>query len=165
MNPVIDVAIEAEEWSALRSPEALASAALGAAIEAGAVSLAAGAEVSIVLCDDAFIADLNRRWREIDKPTNVLAFPAGGDPATAAVLGDIVIAFETAAREAKEAGISLNDHVAHLLVHGFLHLVGYDHVDDVEAEEMERLEVRTLALLGIADPYDGGGVMLAAGQR
>lgn len=165
MSVEIDVAIEAEGWVSLDAPEALAQAAIGAAVEAGALSLAAGAEVSLVLCDDSFIAGLNRKWRGIDKPTNVLAFPSGGDPATASVLGDIVIAFETAAREAGEAEISLHDHVAHLVVHGFLHLVGYDHIDDDEAEEMERLEVRTLALLGIADPYDGGGVMLAAGQR
>lgn len=162
MSPVIDIAIEAEGWSVLEAPEALARAVVGAAGQAGAVSLATGAEVSIVLCDDSFIADLNRRWRGIDRPTNVLAFPSGADPATAPVLGDIVIAFETAAREAAAAEISLRDHVAHLMAHGFLHLVGYDHVDAGEAEEMEDLEVRILAMLGIANPY-GGGLVLAAG--
>ncbi len=167
MSVVIDIAIEAEGWVALVAPEALAEAVVGAAVEAGSLSLAPGVEVSIVLCDDGFIAGLNRRWRGIDTPTNVLAFPSGADPATAPVLGDIVIAFETAAREAAATEVSLHDHVAHLVTHGFLHLVGYDHEDDVEAEVMERLEVRVLALLGIADPYggelDGGGLILAAG--
>lgn len=168
-KPVIDIAIEAEGWASLDAPEALAEAVVGAAVEVGEVSLVPGVEVSIVLCDDAFIAELNQRWRGIGKPTNVLAFPSGADPATTPVLGDIVIAFETAAREAAAAEISLHDHAAHLVTHGFLHLVGYDHVDEVEAEVMERLEVEVLARLGIADPYggglDGGGLILAAGQR
>lgn len=162
MSPVIDIAIEAEGWSALEAPEALAKAVVGAAVEAGALSLAPGAEISIVLCGDNFIADLNKRWRGIDRPTNVLAFPSSTDPAAAPVLGDIVIAFETAAQEAVAAEITLRDHVAHLVAHGFLHLVGYDHVDEVEAEEMEMLETRILAMLGIADPY-GGGLVLATG--
>lgn len=162
MTPVIDVAIETDAWRALEAPEVLATAVVAAALEVAALSLAADAEVSIVLCDDSFIADLNRKWRGIDKPTNVLAFPSGADPATTSVLGDIVIAYETAAREAVAAEVTLLDHVAHLMAHGFLHLVGYDHIDETEAEEMERLEVRILALLGIANPY-GGGLVLAAG--
>jgi probable rRNA maturation factor len=162
MSPVIDVAIEADGWRALDAPEALATAVVAAALETASLSLVAEAEVSIVLCDDSFIADLNRRWRGIDKPTNVLAFPSGADPSTTSVLGDIVIAYETAAREAAAAEITLRDHVAHLVAHGFLHLVGYDHIDETEAEEMERLEVEILALLGIANPY-GGGLVLAAG--
>jgi probable rRNA maturation factor len=193
MTPVIDIAIEAEGWSALDAPAALASAVVEAAVEAGALSLAAGAEVSIVLCDDGFIADLNRKWRGIDRPTNVLAFPSGtylarppeiesrsaerdaqrssrerdcaGKPAAGfphPALGDIVIALETAMREAEAAEITLRDHVAHLVAHGFLHLVGYDHSDPVEAEQMEALEVGILARLGISDPY-GGGLVLVTG--
>lgn len=161
MSVVIDIAIEAEGWSELDSPEALARAVVGSAVEAAALELAEGAEVSIVLCDNSFIADLNRQWRGLDKPTNVLAFPSGADPATVPVLGDIVIALETATREAEAAGISLYDHVAHLMAHGFLHLVGYDHVEEAQAEEMEAMEVRILAMLGIANPY-GGSVALAA---
>ncbi len=162
MSVVIDIATEAEGWSGLDAPEVLAEAVIRAAVEAAALGLAEGAEVSIVLCDDSFIAALNKRWRGIDKPTNVLAFPSGADPATAPVLGDIVIAFETAAREAAVAEIALHDHVAHLLAHGFLHLVGYDHVEEAQAEAMEAIEVRILAMLGIANPY-GGGLVLAAG--
>lgn len=164
MSRVIDMAIEADSWSALDAPEALAAAVVEAAVEAGGLSLAPDAETSIVLCDDGFIADLNRHWRGIDKATNVLAFPSGADPAAAPVLGDIVIAFETTAGEAAAAGISLRDHVAHLLAHGFLHLVGYDHETAAEAEKMEALEVRILAMLGIADPY-GGGLVSAADNR
>jgi probable rRNA maturation factor len=164
MTPTIDMAIEADAWSALDAPEILAGAVVEAAVEAAALSLLPGVEVSILLCDDAFIADLNRRWRGVDKPTNVLAFPSGADPTAAPVLGDIVIAFETAAREAAAADISLHDHVVHLVAHGFLHLVGYDHIDPVEAEEMEALEVTILARLGIADPY-GGGLVLATGRE
>jgi probable rRNA maturation factor len=162
MSLVIDVAIEAKAWVALDAPEALADAVIAGAVEAGGFALTEGAEVSIVLCDDGFIADLNGKWRGVPKPTNVLAFPSGIDPASAPVLGDIVIAFETTAREAAEARISLRDHVAHLLAHGFLHLLGYDHVDEAEAEEMEAMEVRVLDLLGIANPY-GGSVAIAAG--
>ncbi len=163
-KPVIDIVIEADGWRALDAPETLAKAVIAATVEAGGLSLATGAEVSILLCDDGFITDLNRRWRGIDRPTNVLAFPSGTDPAATCVLGDIVIAFETAAREAAAADISLREHVAHLVTHGFLHLVGYDHIDAAEADAMEALEVAILAMLGIADPY-GGGVVLAAGQR
>lgn len=153
MKPVIDIAVEAPGWGALDDPHGLAETAILAAIEDSAVRLAEGVEISIVLCDDAFIAELNKKWRGLDKPTNVLAFPAGGDPSAAAVLGDIVIAFETTAAEANQAGAPLRDRVAHLLVHGFLHLVGYDHVEDADADRMEALETKIAARLGIADPY------------
>jgi len=153
MTPVIDLAIEAAGWTALEGPSRLAEDAIGAAIAQSGVRLAEGAEVSIVLCDDAFIAELNRKWRGVDKPTNVLSFPSGGDPGRTPILGDIVIAFETTEKEALEAGKPLRDHVAHLLAHGFLHLIGYDHIDDAEAQEMEALERDILARLGIDDPY------------
>jgi probable rRNA maturation factor len=153
MNPVIDVAIEAEDWASLDAPSHLAEAAILAAIgESGAV-LAANAEISVLFCDDRFIRDLNRKWRGIDKPANVLSFPAGGDAASAPLLGDIVIAFETASQEASEAGKPLRDHVAHLLVHGFLHLVGHDHIGAAEAGTMEALERTILERLGIADTF------------
>ena len=109
-------------------------------IRQSGVRVADGAEISIVLCDDAFIAGLNRKWRQLDKPTNVLSFPSGGPISSTPVLGDIVIAFETASKEADEAAKPLRDHVAHLLAHGFLHLIGYDHAADTEAEAMEALE-------------------------
>ena len=153
MNPVIDVAIEAEVWASLDDPSQLAEAAILAAIGESGVSLAANAEISVVLCDDGFIRDLNRKWRGIDQPANVLSFAAGGNPAFAPLLGDIVIAFETAALEAAAAGRPLRDHVAHLLVHGFLHLIGHDHAAAAEAERMEALERAILGRLKIADPF------------
>jgi probable rRNA maturation factor len=153
MSLVIDVAIEAENWASLEAPSQLAEAAIGAAIQRTTIVLPADAEVSILFCDDAFIRDLNRKWRGIDKPTNVLSFPTGGDPSSTPLLGDIVIAYETAAREALEAKKPLRDHVAHLLVHGFLHLIGYDHSEAAEAETMETHERAILAKLGISDPY------------
>ena len=114
------------------------------------------AELSILLTDDKNIAQLNHRWRKQDKPTNVLSFPSetvsigeeGG-----AVLGDIAISVETAEREAGLENRSFDDHFTHLMVHGFLHLFGYDHLTDDDAETMENLERKILAGLGIADPY------------
>ena len=113
-------------------------------------------ELAIVLTDDSAIRALNRDWRGKDEPTNVLSFPAKeartGDDAPR-MLGDIVIAYETAAREAEIEGKPLMHHVAHLAVHGFLHLVGYDHEASEAADAMERLEVAILARLGVPDPY------------
>lgn len=153
MTPVIDLAIEAEAWMSVADLEGLAAAVIGAAIAQSGAKLAEGAEVSILLCDDAFIQQLNRKWRGVDKPTNVLSFPSGGEPGATPVLGDIVIAFETTSREALAAARPLRNHVAHLLAHGFLHLIGYDHIEDADAEAMETLERRVLARLGIDDPY------------
>ena len=153
INVVIEVAIEAGDWASLEAPSQLARTAILAAAQESRIALASNAEISVVLCDDAFIRELNRKWRGRDEPTNVLSFPAGGDPASASLLGDIVIAFETALREAVAAGKPLRDHVAHLLVHGFLHLIGHDHEEAAEAELMEALERVSLARLGIADPY------------
>ncbi len=153
MNPLIDIAVEAAEWAQLEDVPCLAEAAILAAISASGAALRPDTEVSLLLCDDAFIQNLNRAWRGIDRPTNVLSFPAGKDAAAAGLLGDIVIALETAAREAGAAQISLRDHVAHLLVHGFLHLAGHDHIEAPEAEAMEGIERAALGRLGIADPY------------
>ncbi len=116
----------------------------------------AGAEIAIVLADDALIAKLNRVYRGVAKPTNVLAFP-GAEPARPgappAPLGDVVVAYGTVAREARAQGKRLADHLAHLVVHGVLHLLGYDHVSAGEARRMEALEVAILDDLGVADPY------------
>ncbi len=108
--------------------------------------------------DDASIREINAEWRQQDKPTNVLSFPAfpvtpGEKPGP--MLGDIVIARETVEREAVDLGKSFEEHLTHLLVHGFLHLLGYDHMETEEAEEMEALETRILASLGLSDPYAG----------
>lgn len=113
-------------------------------------------EISLVFTDDAAIRAVNREWRDQDKPTNVLSFPAfpllpGGRPGP--MLGDIVLAEETLRREALDLSIAFDDHLTHLLVHGFLHLFGYDHMTDEEAAVMEGLETRILAELGLPDPY------------
>lgn len=119
-------------------------------------------EISVKLSDDAEVQQLNAAYRGKDKPTNVLSFPmvqpdligslANTDDGEV-LLGDIILALETCAREALERGISLADHATHLIVHGTLHLVGHDHENDADAEMMEAIETRTLATLGLSDPY------------
>ena len=110
-------------------------------------------EVTILLTDDAEMRELNRAWRGKDAPTNVLSFPASDQLAEPGPLGDVVLAYETICDEAHKARISLADHVSHLVIHGLLHLLGRDHMDDDEAEQMEALERTALATLGITDPY------------
>jgi probable rRNA maturation factor len=154
MSPTIDIAVESPDWDDVDA-QSLAEQVFGAAIDQSGVKLTSGAEISILLCNDAFIRDLNHKWRGIDKATNVLSFPSGEPIAKAQVLGDIVIAFETLKREAEEEGKSFRDHFAHLLAHGFLHLIGHDHLVEAEAERMEALERQVLAALGIDDPYRG----------
>jgi probable rRNA maturation factor len=121
-----------------------------------ALEVLPGAELSIVLTDDAGMARINGQWRGKDKPTNVLSFPgsqlAPGD-AAGPVLGDIVLARETIEREASLEGKPIDDHLLHLVIHGFLHLFGYDHENEADAATMENLESRALAVLGVKDPY------------
>ena len=150
-----DISVECELWSKLTDLDALVEHALQAArLEAGK-TLFNEAEVSLLFCDDGRIQELNRDWRGLDKPTNVLSFPAVSADrlASAPLLGDIAIAFETVTKEARDENKTLSDHTSHMIVHGFLHLLGYDHENEKEAEEMEDLERRALARLGIADPY------------
>jgi probable rRNA maturation factor len=111
--------------------------------------------VTLVLTGDDEMRGLNRLWRGKDAPTNVLSFPADADR-DRGFLGDIVVAYETAHSEAKERGISFVDHVSHLVVHGMLHLLGFDHADDADALRMERVERVALASIGVADPYADG---------
>ena len=117
-------------------------------------------EVAVSLADDALQQQLNRDWRGVDHPTNVLAFPAWTrgapiPPAAPLLLGDVVLAFETVVHEAEEQGKALADHLSHLIVHGVLHLFGYDHASEAEAVIMEALETSILAKLGVPDPYRG----------
>jgi probable rRNA maturation factor len=131
-------------------PKIIASAITAANQAAGP----AQGEVTVVVDDDARIRALNKLWRGFDKPTNVLSFPAPEtQPGPARTLGDIAISYETAAREAIAEGKSFADHMAHLSVHGFLHLLGYDHESDEDAVEMEGLERLILARIGVSDPY------------
>jgi probable rRNA maturation factor len=109
--------------------------------------------VTIVLTDDEEMRALNRIWRGKDAPTNVLSFPASDAVSEAGLIGDVVLAYETTHKEARDERLVLADHVSHLVVHGVLHLLGFDHEQDEEAEQMEDLERTALASLGIADPY------------
>ena len=145
----VDTSTECESWRGpLPDPDGFAREVLERAGFGGE-----DAEVSILFADDAFVRGLNARWRGQDKPTNVLSFPAvGGGPGPRS-LGDIVLAYETVAREAEAAGRPFLHHTVHLLVHGFLHLLGYDHETDADAAVMEACEVRILETLDIPDPY------------
>jgi probable rRNA maturation factor len=152
---LIDIVASCALWeTALPEAAAMAQEAARRALRASGAQLAAETELALVLADDATIRALNSQWRGQDKPTNVLSFPAGSDAgAPLLLLGDVILAFETVRREAQEQGKSLADHLQHLVVHGVLHLVGFDHLADDEAERMEALERQVLATLGIADPY------------
>lgn len=156
LAPAIEIVEESPLWEALPAAESLATRAALAAISASGVTVMGGAELSILLADDATLKELNRTWRDKDKPTNVLSWPAADpdDLAQSPHCGDIALSYETLAREAADEGKSVADHFTHLVVHGVLHLMGFDHETDDEAEEMEALEVNILAGMGIADPYE-----------
>jgi len=156
--PITEVLFVADCWQAEPDAEATIQRAIAAAAEM--VDGGAGeAELAVMLTDDSGIRTLNSNWRGIDKPTNVLSFPAlpptgpvGPDDAPR-MLGDIAIAYQTTRSEADDEQKPFDHHLSHLAVHGFLHLIGYDHENDAEAEAMEALETEILAQLGIPDPY------------
>lgn len=155
----IDLLVEAGNWPAGNRLKQLARRALGAAVARSGVELAADSELSVVFTDDAHMHLLNLRFRGKDKPTNVLSFPTAPTLAGkrfGSLLGDIVLAAETVTREATDQGLTLDHHLTHLIVHGFLHLIGHDHETDAEALVMERLETAILAAIGVADPYAEG---------
>ncbi len=135
--------------------EEIATTAIFEALKQSKAKVAGIAELSVVLMDDAEQQVLNKQWRQIDKPTNVLSFPQI-EPFSPVLglLGDITLARETLEREAVEQGVSFTDHFTHLVVHGFLHVLGYDHIDEADALVMEGLETQILATLGIDDPYN-----------
>ena len=167
MEPLIDIVLEDPRWQAL-GLETLADRA-GQATLAALGLPALGFQIVVMGCDDARIATLNADHRGKPKPTNVLSWPSEergadapgaipeqpkpGDPDDPESLGDIALAYETCAAEAADQDKPLADHVTHLLVHGILHLLGYDHIDDLDATLMEETEVRILATMGLADPY------------
>ncbi|MBE1205762.1 rRNA maturation RNase YbeY [Aminobacter carboxidus] len=152
----IDLMIEEGAWPSEDALRALVDRAVPVALAEAEVEVIDGVELSLVFTDDDAIQSLNAEWRQKDKPTNVLSFPAfpmaPGDPLPP-MLGDIVLAYETVVREAELEGKPLENHITHLIIHGLLHLLGYDHETDEEAEEMEALERQALARLAIPDPY------------
>ena len=150
---MLNVIVEHEGWKSVRGLKALAERAVAATRTA----TQAKKIITVLFSDDATLKTLNHDWRGKNKPTNVISFPASssiklprGEPKP---LGDIALGYETIAREAEETGKALKDHTTHLIVHGVLHLLGYDHIDDVGAAKMEAREIRILKSLGIADPY------------
>jgi len=158
MSIDLALSIEDEGWSALLDAEMLVERAIRAALAHTAPNLARG-EISLVLSSDAEVQILNRQWRDKDKPTNVLSFPGEDDlrdipdDAPPPMIGDIILAWGVVSAEATEQHKPLAHHVQHLVVHGVLHLLGFDHEDDAEADEMEALEREILAGLGVPDPY------------
>jgi probable rRNA maturation factor len=151
-TPAIDIIIESKMWTTEPDAEEIVRRAI---VQAADIVTAGDVELAVMLTDDAAIRALNNQWRGLDKPTNVLSFPApaalqGDSPVH---LGDIAIAYETVAREAESEGKPLAHHLSHLAVHGFLHLLGYDHESEPEAEAMEQQERAILARLRIPDPY------------
>jgi probable rRNA maturation factor len=145
-----------DEWDSRTDWAALARSAVHAAIAASRHPGLADSEISVTFTSDEEVRALNAKWRGKDKPTNVLSFPMAKEAelASAQLLGDIVLAHGVCAREAAEKQVEVATHAAHLVVHGTLHLLGYDHeTNDAGAEEMEEIERRALASLGIADPY------------
>ena len=149
---MIDVEIEESAWTlALPDAEALMRRAARATLDSEGAS---DEGVTLLLTDDETSRELNARFRQQDRPTNVLSFPAPHNPER--FLGDVALAYGVCAREAAEQGKPLAHHLQHLVAHGVLHLLGYDHEDDDEAEAMEGLERVVLAGLGVPDPYAGG---------
>ncbi len=154
--PAIDVKVEAGAWPAAAKLKALAKRAVTAATPSLSVRFTPDSEISLLFTDDAHIRVLNRQYRSQDKPTNVLSFPGpSAGNVFGPLIGDLVFAEETIAREAEVDAMPFEDHLTHLIVHGFLHLLGYDHEVEREAILMEGLETAILAGLGIADPYGG----------
>ena len=161
MPPRIEFVETEPRWRRAAPARRLAREAVTAAAAEARVKLARGAELTIHLADDDGLRELNRRWRAKDAPTNVLSFPAVAADrlAGARLLGDVFIALQTTEREAAAEQKPLADHFRHLVAHGFLHLVGFDHETSDEAEIMEAVEIRALARLGVADPYVGAELL------
>ncbi len=153
MSLAVEIAVEDPRWEELGDLEGIAAQSMEAALRESEMALRQGAEISLLFCDDARMRELNRDFRGKDKPTNVLSFPGPDLPESAPVLGDIALGYETIVREAQEQGKSFADHTRHMIVHGFLHLLGYDHETAAEASEMEAMEIRILRRLGVENPY------------
>jgi probable rRNA maturation factor len=155
MSVEIDIIVAADSWEGFTGLEKLTQDCVEASRAESGAALVEGCEISVTFCDDAQIRELNAEWRGKNKATNVLSFPTPGPLSSRPLLGDIVIAFETVAREAAEQEKTLSEHTAHMVIHGFLHLIGYDHETAAEADAMEALERRIASRLGLSDPYAG----------
>jgi probable rRNA maturation factor len=159
----VDVLVDSDHWREPAKARSIARRAIAQAVDTASTT---GTELAIVLTDDSAIRQLNRLWRGVDAATNVLSFPSKQTADEPAHLGDIVLAYETIALEASAEGKPFAHHLAHLVVHGFLHLIGYDHENDVDAEAMEQTERKILRHLNIPDPYRyPGKVVKKAGSR
>lgn len=153
-NLEIEITTDGGEWP--KGLEPLAEKALRAALDGSGYELSGPAEISVLLTNDARQQDLNREWRGKDSSTNVLSFPQiEPEDALEGLLGDISLAYETLVREAQELSKPFEDHFVHLMVHGMLHILGFDHLIREEALVMEALETDIMLELGYADPYDG----------
>jgi probable rRNA maturation factor len=150
----LDLRIADPRWEALGDVDALAAHVLGRA----AAHMKSAGELAVLFTDDAEMRSLNKQWRELDKPTDVLSFPSGQPeiPGQPQYLGDIALGYEIALRDAEAMQRPFAGHVSHLLIHGFLHLLGYDHIETKDAHVMEPLETEILAGLGWPDPYAAG---------
>lgn len=154
VRPAIEILVEAGAWQQRTELEAIAARVVEAALKRLPLQPTDDEELSFVFTDDDHIRALNRRYRNIDKATNVLSFPmAAAVGRSGMLLGDIVLARETIVSEAASQGLTVEAHMAHLILHGFLHVLGYDHAEDAEAQAMERLETEILGDLGISDPH------------
>lgn len=155
MKLSLEVNVESALWRRLPQARSMARETVEACVAEAGLKVTEGAEVSLLLADDARLQSLNANWRGLDRPTNVLSFPAAprDQDSGPQLIGDIAIAYETIEREAQSSGAALGDHYRRLVAHGFLHLIGYDHERDEEADQMESLERRVLARLGVRDPY------------
>jgi probable rRNA maturation factor len=150
----VEVVRHDEAWTAAGVSDALLERAARAAVGTAPPLLCPGLyQIALALTGDKEMRRLNRTWRGKDESTNVLSFPADDAIVEPGFIGDIVLAYETVRKEARAQNIPLEAHAEHLVVHGVLHLLGFDHADDAQAETMETLERRALASLGIADPY------------
>ena len=165
----VDVVAEEPQWTALGGHDAAAAIAEVTGVIAAHLKLPAPrTTATIALGTDAEVRELNKAWRGQDKPTNVLSFPSPPPPKQGRripmehFLGDVILAEETLAREAADLEIPAIDHFRHLVLHGLLHLLGYDHESEAEATVMEALETRILASIGVADPYAGAELATAA---
>ncbi len=152
---VLDIQIEDTSWAILENIETLCQKAIDQACVQAKPKPMNGAELSVLLTNEAEIQTLNKQWRNIDKPTNILSFPAvlPNKIAKSPLLGDLALGFETIAHEAKTDEKTFENHLTHLIIHGFLHILGYDHETDADALIMEALEIKILAKLNIGDPY------------